>query len=63
MNSGADTEVTQDIGEVATKKPRGRRCRVVLQFIEHYPDENPIRTVEDITQVLSYVGLFDGMKK
>ena len=34
-----------------------------ISFIVRYPDENPENFVEDITNTMDYLGLFDDLKK
>jgi hypothetical protein len=34
-----------------------------FEFTCHYPEENPRGSEEDITNTLSYLGVFEGIKK
>lgn len=41
---------------------QNKRCFSDIAFNCHYPEENPEGALEDITNALANVGVFDGIK-
>lgn len=33
-----------------------------IEFVDHYPEDNPKMALEDISDCLAYLGVFDGFR-
>lgn len=61
--------ISEDISRLMLKKDNNHQAETVkispfseIDFVCHYPQENPKDFIESITDAMSYIGLFDHIK-